>query len=105
MKQERARSATMPDPVHFEVGDAVKVKHLGLDMYGTLKWQGNLQDKADMAGIEMVSVINYSLLLGVDGTTYQSCLFTFIEHNHVELDRSMCTTLFPAGWPRIPKLF
>ena len=97
MKQERARSTAMPDPVRFEVGDLVKVKYLGLDMYGTLKWQG-----ADMAGIEMVSVINYSLLLGVDGTTCQSCLFTFIEHNHIELDRS--TTHFPADWPKIPKL-
>ena len=61
MKQERARSAAMPDPVHFEVGDAVKVKYLGVDMYGTLKWQGDLQDGANMAGIEMVSVLSISL--------------------------------------------
>ena len=44
----------------FELGDAVKVKHFGVDMYGTLKWQGVFPDGVNMAGIEMVSVVRYT---------------------------------------------
>ena len=46
----------------FELGDAVKVKHFGVDMYGTLQWQGVFPDGVDMAGIEMVSVVRYTVI-------------------------------------------
>ena len=55
MKQEQARSKTVPSPVHLEVDDCVKVNHLGVNMYGTLKWLGDLPERGEMAGIEMVS--------------------------------------------------
>ena len=44
----------------FELGDAVKVKHFGVDMYGTLQWQGVFPNGVNMAGIEMVSVVRYT---------------------------------------------
>ena len=67
LKQELARNTAMPDHVHFEVGDAVKVTYHGVDMYGTLKWQGNLPEGGDMAGIEMVSV-QYTIYTTVSGS-------------------------------------
>ena len=62
MKQKLDSRSARPDPVTFELGDAVKVKHFGVDMYGTLQWQGVFPDGVDMAGIEMVSVVRYTVI-------------------------------------------
>ena len=64
----------MPEHVQFEVGDAVKVNYLGVDMYGTLKWQGDLPDGEDMAGIEMVSLLSMPRLVKyIHGSTGWCC--------------------------------
>ena len=62
LKQKLDSRSTRPDPVKFDSGDAVKMKHLGVVMYGTLQWQGVFPDGVHMAGIEVVSVVRYTAI-------------------------------------------
>ena len=71
----------MPAHVQFEVGDAVKVNYLGVDMYGTLKWQGDLPDGEDMAGIEMVSLLGMPRLVEVYPLENRPVLFCVDFHH------------------------
>ena len=85
LKQELARNTAMPAHVQFEVGDAVKVNYLGVDMYGTLKWQGDLPDGEDMAGIEMVSLLSMPQLVEVYPWQYRLVSFCVDFHHMLHI--------------------
>ena len=68
----------MPSPVDLEVDDVVKADHLGVVMYGTVKWLGDFPEGAEMAGIEMVSTKHVIVARGItlSGVHAHGCLLT-----------------------------